>query len=202
MTEDTLLPGNLHRAQEQIEQMLIAGETLQAAAPQIWLFSLFHRRAVVVATSGRFIGIRRGLFGGFTPVDVRWQDVRDVTLKVGVFAATLVVQANDPADLATSGDNKAGGVFGGLEKRSAQAVYRICQAQEQAWREKRRIRELEELRAKSGGIQLGAGGLGTAAPAGDLDVVGRLEKAREMLQKGLISDSEYEAMKARIISTV
>jgi hypothetical protein len=33
-------------------------------------------------------------------------------------------------------------------------VYRVRQAQDQAWREKRRVRELEEMRAKSGGIPL------------------------------------------------
>ena len=33
-------------------------------------------------------------------------------------------------------------------------------AQDQAWREKRRVRELEEMRARSGGIQLGSSGAG------------------------------------------
>jgi hypothetical protein len=42
-----------------------------------------------------------------------------------------------------------------LRKDQAQAMYRICQQHDQVWREKRRIRELEELRAKSGGVQFG-----------------------------------------------
>ena len=48
-------------------------------------------------------------------------------------------------------------------------MYRICQQHDQVWREKRRVRELEELRAKSGGVQIGGrrrirrGGRGRAA---------------------------------------
>jgi hypothetical protein len=92
-------------------------------------------------------------------------------------------------------------VFPGLRKDEAQAVYRICQAQEQSWREKRRVRDLDELRAKSGGIQLGqtpvAGG--TAGEA-DRTPAARLERARDMLQKGLITDAEFEQIKAKIVA--
>jgi hypothetical protein len=82
-------------------------------------------------------------------------------------------------------------------------VYRICQAQEQQWREKRRVRDLEELRAKSGGLQLGgAGGLGGVAGggAGGADAVERLKAAKEMLANGLITDAEFEALKAKVVS--
>ena len=125
-------------------------------------------------------------------------------LQVGTFAADLVITALESPDLAISGT--AGSIgFTGLRKAEAQAVYRLCQANEQAWREKRRIRELEELRAKSGGIQLGASNLGqTAAAGGDNvnDPVKKLERAKEMLGKGLISDAEYELLKARIVSSL
>ena len=50
-----------------------------------------------------------------------------------------------------AGARSHAGVFG-LNPEQAQAVYRICQAQDQAWREKRRVREMEELRARSGGV--------------------------------------------------
>jgi hypothetical protein len=68
------------------------------------------------------------------------------------------------------------------------------------------VRELEELRAKSGGIQSGAAGAGAglASPSGggQDDAVARLERAKAMLDKGLISDAEYEALKARIVNTL
>ena len=103
------------------------------------------------------------------------------------------------SDLALEG---AGGsrlvTLHGLRKAPAQAVYRICQAQDQSWREKRRVRELEELRARSGGIQLPAAG---AAGGESSSTARRLQEARQMLDARLISDAEYEAIKAKIVSS-
>jgi hypothetical protein len=90
----------------------------------------------------------------------------------------------------------------GLRKQEAQEVYRACQAQEQSWREKRRVRELEELRAKSGGISLG-GAMPAGAPgAGDgAQTPGaRLQRAQEMRLQGLLTDAEFEQVKARILA--
>jgi hypothetical protein len=191
----------LVQALEQLESLLVPGETIEALAVQRRLFALTHRRTLVAATSGRLIGIRRGLFGSFHPTTVRWQDIKEARLDVETFGARLTVLFLGSPDLAIAG-NVATLVFSGLQKSQAEAVYRICQAQDQAWREKRRVRELEELRAKSGGIQLGSPGPGAGPSGAQDDVVARLEKAKAMLDKGLISDSEYEALKARIVNTL
>jgi hypothetical protein len=95
--------------------------------------------------------------------------------------------------------------FEGLNKNQAQAMYRICQQHDQVWREKRRVRELEELRAKSGGVQIGGDGAGygaanTAGGGGESEPARRLRQAREMLEAKLISDSEFESVKAKIVS--
>jgi hypothetical protein len=188
----------------QLRSVLIAGEALEAWAIQRRLFALTHRRVLVAATSGRLILLSRSLIGGFALVSVRWQDLEEVTLRVGVFAADLGIRAGkatDLASLATEGSQRA--ELKGLRKNQAQAVYRICQAQDQAWREKRRVRELEELRARSGGIQLLAGaplGAAAAAASGD-DAVRRLQEAKQLLDARLITDSEYEAIKAKIVSS-
>ncbi len=81
-------------------------------------------------------------------------------------------------------------------------MYRICQQHDQVWREKRRVRELEELRAKSGGVQIGgtAAYSGAAGGAAESEPVRRLRQAREMLDAKLISDSEFESIKAKIVS--
>jgi hypothetical protein len=103
--------------------------------------------------------------------------------------------------LASSEELAGSRLFRGLRKSEAQQLYRACQAQEQAWREKRRVRDLEELRARSGGLHLGGSQLGGGAPsAGPGDSVERLKAAKEMLESGLISDSEYEAIKAKVVS--
>ena len=114
-------------------------------------------------------------------------------------SAIIAGKATDLASLGAQGAHRV--ELKGLRKDQAQAVYRICQAQDQSWREKRRVRELEELRARSGGIQVMAGAPlgGTATAAGD-DAVRRLQEAKRLLDARLITDAEYEAIKAKIVA--
>ena len=188
-----------------LESVLTADEKLEAWAIQHRLFALQHRRLAVGATSGRFLAIARRLLGGFSLTDVRWQDLKEVHIQVGILATTLTLTVLDQADLGTAAGSGRSLVFAGLRKDQAQALYRICQAHDQAWREKRRIRDLEELRARAGGIQLGGltatGGAG-ASESAPADTTSRLRNAKAMLDAGLISDAEYESLRAKIISNV
>jgi hypothetical protein len=184
-----------------LNAMLVPGETLEAYAVQRRFYALTKRRVLVAATSGRFIAMERGLFGGFTPIDMRWQDLEDVHLRVGVLGADIVARAMQREDLASAVHTAGALGATGLRKDQAERVYRVCQAQSQAWREKRRIRDLDELRAKSGGVQLGTGltsGVAASSDAGG-DPVARLQRAKEMLAGGLITDAEFESIKAKII---
>ena len=57
------------------------------------------------------------------------------------------------------------------------------------------------MRARAGGIQVG--NLAASAPDGtSQDATQRLQRAKAMLDARLISDSEYEALKAKIINQV
>ena len=193
----------LAEALQHLNALLVPGESLVAYAVQRRLFALTHRRMVIAATSGRLIRIQRGLFGGYSPVDMRWQDIESAQLRVHILSAELTITSRGRQDLASTGQTI--GVIGadGLRRTEAEQVYRAAQAQEQSWREKRRVRDLDELRAKSGGIQLGGsgsgpGGSGSGGAAGD-DPLARLQRAKEMLSGGLITDSEYESIKAKIV---
>jgi hypothetical protein len=164
--------------------LLTAGESLEAWAVQHRLFALTHRRACIAATTGRFISLKRRLLGGYESADL-----------------TLVAQSS--SDLNIGSEVNRVWTFAGLCKDQAQAMYRICQQHDQVWREKRRIRELEELRAKSGGVQFGnaTSAYGAADAAGaESEPARRLRQAREMLDAKLISDSEFESIKAKIVS--
>jgi hypothetical protein len=191
------------RALDRISSILVPGETVEAYAVQRRIFAMKRRRDIVIATTGRFILMRRGFFGGYSVQDVRWQDVKDARITVGILGADITLDALSAPDIAVAGEKQTL-VYTGLRKEEAQAVYRVCQAQEQAWREKRRLRELEELRAKSGGFDMGSARSVAPSPtqgAGD-DSVARLQRAKEMLEKGLIADSEYETIKARIVGSL
>jgi hypothetical protein len=202
MSDEFLTEPGAQKPLDYLRSILIPTETLEAWALQHRLFALTHRRMLVAATTGRLILLNRHLIGGFDVTDIRWQDLEEVTLRVGIFAAALSIRAGKASDLASQGITGSRRLdFEGLRKEQAQAVYRICQSQDQAWREKRRIRELEELRARSGGIQVGPGPVaaGTGAALGS-DAVRRLQEAKQMLDAKLITDSEYEAIKAKIFS--
>jgi hypothetical protein len=195
---------------DQLQTLLIPGESVRAFALQHRVYALYHRRHVAAATTGRFIFMTRPILGGYRPFDLRWQDLKDAKLSVGMFSAalTLVYSANLSDTAVGEGESRVLEITG-LEIGPAQAIYRECQAQGQVWREKRRVRSIEEMRAQSGGVQVATGvypadarpepAIVQASTARDDDPTERLGRARDMLQKGLISDAEYEAIKARIV---
>src|SRR5215217_3078739 len=86
---------------KELTGLLVAGERLLAYAVQRRLFALTHRRVIVGATTGRLLGLSRGLIGGYTPFDVRWQDLRDVAIRAGIFGADLTITALVTDDLAS-----------------------------------------------------------------------------------------------------
>jgi len=194
-----------HRALAILRSLLTVDETLEAWALQHRLFALTHRRICIAATSGRFISVSRRLLGGYDSEDIRWQDLKETRIRAGILAAELTLVAQSSSDLNIAADVNRVWTFQGLRKDAAQAIYRICQQHDQVWREKRRVRELEELRAKSGGVQFAnnpAAYSGAAADAhgAESEPARRLRQAREMLEAKLISDSEYESIKAKIVS--
>jgi hypothetical protein len=191
---------HLSKALDHLNSVLVSGETVEAWAIQRRIFALTGRRILIAATSGRFIKIKRGLFGGFEMTDFRWQDIGDAKIRVGIFGADIFMKIFGSADLAISKDSNQVLTLPGFRKEQAEKIYRLAQAQDQSWREKRRIRELEEMRAKSGGVTIGTNpGIQQASNASE-DAATKLQEAKEMLEKKLITDSEYESIKARIIS--
>lgn len=184
-----------------LQGLLTSGETLEAWAAQQRLYALSHRRVLIAATSGRFISLKRRLFGGYDSADIRWQDLKEARISAGIIAADLILIAQSSSDLNIGAEVNRVWSFAGLHKDQAQAMYRICQQHDQVWREKRRVRELEELRAKSGGVQIsGQSAYSGEAAGAESEPARRLRQAREMLEAKLITDSEFESIKAKIVS--
>lgn len=196
----------------QLQSLLVRGETVRAFGLQHRLYALNHRRDLAAATSGRFIYMRRPLLGGYRPFDIRWQDLREARLSVGLISATLVLGYSSNHSDTAGGEGAPRTLYvSGLAIGQAQALYRECQAEEQAWRERRRARSMEEMRAQSGGVQVATGSTPgaaaivpiDAAPAAPADgVAERLAKAKSLLADGVITDSEYEAIRARIVAAL
>ncbi len=188
------------RAIDKLRSVLTSGEVVQEGVFQLRLWALTHRRSLVATTDRRIIFFRRGLLGGFDMTDFQWQDVKSAHVKEHFFPAYI------GADLIIVSADGRSVKMPGLDSNKARKLYAYAQSQEQAWREKNRIREIEELRAKSGGITLnGSGspiGAPAAAPAGAADMTKKLKEAKELLDCGAISDVEFETIKARYLNNM
>jgi hypothetical protein len=204
ISKDAATDRGVYDSLEAFRSLLIPGEEIEAMAVQRRLFAISHRRQAVAATSGRLIIVKRNRIAGYKPIDVRWQDILESAVTVGIFGATLTISAYRNTELAMEHGAPLMITVKGLRKAEAQEVYRVCQAREQAWREKRRVRELEEMRAKSGGVHLGSP-MASAPSYAPSDANGqspsaRLQRAKEMLQSGLLTDAEFEQVKAKILN--
>ncbi len=153
----------INLAIENIKSILVDGETLIVAAPQHRLFTIFpiltggrnlffKRRDIIAITSERFIYMKRNLIRGFDIIDIRYQDISKVIYNRGIFAADFKIYKYSSTDLTIYKTNSYFLDLVGYDIEKTQEIYKYTQKQEEAWREKRRIRGLEELRAKSGSI--------------------------------------------------
>lgn len=188
------------RAESNLGSTLMADETALSLSLQHRLFALWHRRAVIAITSSRIIVLNRGLLGGFRMQDIQWKDLQDARRSQNVLPHWC-------------GSNLAFGHFNGgvgaieidgVPDREAAEIYSRAQAEEQAWEEKRRVREIEEARAASGGItiQNAMQPSAVSAPAGHhVKMLAAIHDAKALLDSGAISDAEFQEMKAKIISS-
>ena len=172
----------------EVSRILTASEEILYVALQNRM-SLSMRPDSVVATINRVIFYRPRILGQASFQDLLWQDVQNAEVSQGMLSSQFAVQSVDGERIS----------LGELDKEQAKRLYGYCQQMEQEWREKRRVREMEEDRARSGGLVLGPLAAGSAS-AERPDPVENLARAKAMLDQGLISEAEYETLKARILS--
>lgn len=171
----------------EVAKILTANEEILYVALQN-ITAMSVRPDAAVATTNRLVLYRPAVLGRVQFDDVPWQDVRNARIDQGVLSTTLNVDTLDGRTL----------TLADLDKDQARRLYAISQQMEQEWREKRRVREMEEARAKAGGVVLHPP---SSAPPAE-DPVARLAKARQMLDQGLITEAEYDSLKARILGNL
>ena len=188
------------KAIESLTAVLMDSESITAKAVQKRIFALWSRRTTAAITNSRLIVLKRGLLGGFNMQDIQWKDLQDATLKQNILSSVC------GSNVSFSHFNDAVGSMSvkGLPNKEGTEIYTKAQAEEQAWEEKRRVREIEETRAASGGMTIHTGtqlgGSPTTQAAVTNNMIEQIESAKKLLDKGLISDAEFQEMKAKIIS--
>lgn len=191
--------GRKESALKRLESTLMADEKLQEATLQGRVFALFHRRLAIAITSSRIIVLRRGILGGFKMQDIQWKDLEDTSIEENVLPSLC------GSNLKFKHSNSRVGrlEIKGVDTPVATRMYSASQFQEQAWEEKRRIRGIEEVRAASGGVvvQNGAGHMTSQLSSSGNRVLEEITRAKALLDIGAISDSEFQEMKAKILST-
>ena len=192
----------LRSAISRLESLLVAGENIEHLATQVWIFALinFKRRVIIVATPMRMIIFKRGLFGGYDLTDIRWHDLENANISESffenIFGTSFLIKTRQGSTL----------IIKGVQSAQLRPLYVYSQQQEQSWREKNRIRKIEEDRAKAGGIMIGnPTSMANPTPSsnsnlGEDAVMIRIQKAQALFDQGLMSDEEYEAVKARIFN--
>ena len=181
------------KANATLDKTLMTGESVIARALQHRVFSLFSRRTAIAITSSRILTVQRGLLGGFKMADMQWKDLKDVRLEQNIL--DNLCGSNLAFDSLLAGH--PGIAVDGVPSEAASGMYAKAQYEEQAWEEKRRVRGLEETRAASGGVTIGASD-GAGGASGDR-MIEEIRKAKELLDSGAVSDAEFQEMKAKIL---
>ncbi len=193
------------KANSKLMDYLIDGESIIVKGLDTRIFALFKRRQIFAVTNSRIIRLERGLLGGFDMLDYQWKDLKDAQISENVFPSitgstlkfTFHSSSGEPIE-----------VYPEIE--IASKAYRHSQQEEQAWEEKRRIRDMEEKRAESGGVFIGPGSnpMQSNNLANDnqnkqqrkVDIADELFKLKKLLDEGVLSDVEFQEMKSKILS--
>lgn len=187
-------------AREKLNSTLMTNEQKLGEAIQFRLCALWARRLVVAATGSRVILISRPLLGGFTMKDYQWKDLHDANISENMLPKLFGSRLSFAIRRDGVGETEDRLVIDGIEGRLASQIYATAQEQEQAWEEKRRVRTMEEARATSGGITLGGYPAGSGAAAANETALDALERAKKLLDSGVISDVEFNEIKSKILS--
>jgi hypothetical protein len=179
--------------QRKLRSLLMPDEDVIAQALQRKLCAPFARRKLVAITNRRMLVIARGLPGGFRMQGFPWRELRDVQLWENVLPA--VFGATVRLTVSPKGGEALEVELEGAACDEAAKLYAQAKAQEHAWNEKRRLRDLDEKRAVSGGMIL-SGGF-PLSQGGSLD---ELERAKKLFDQGAVDEAEYRQLKTKILS--
>ncbi|WP_439506232.1 PH domain-containing protein [Sediminibacterium sp.] len=186
-------PKVIEKVLPKVQEYCTSNEEVQYIAVQKKTIGVNFSPDCIALTNKRIILIRPKSFGlSLDFKDFSWLNVADVHMKEGVFGATITIRT-------TSGQTD---IMEDIPKAQARRLYRFAQEMEETKKEERRQRDLEDKRAiAGGGITINTPShqpQATAAPVED--PMEKLSKLKSMLDMGILTQAEFDAKKADILS--
>jgi len=186
-------PKVIEKVLPKVQEYCTSNEEVQYIAVQKKTLGVNFSPDCIALTNKRIILIRPKSFGlSIDFKDFSWMNVADVHMKEGVFAATITIKT-------TTGQTDS---MEDIPKAQARRLYRFAQEMEETKKEERRQRDLEDKRAiAGGGITINTPShqpQATAAPVED--PMEKLTKLKSMLDMGILTQAEFDAKKADILS--
>ncbi len=144
----------------------------------------------ILLTNKRFMIVRPKLLS-MTFSDYQWREVSDVHLSEQILTSTISCKV-------TNGESI---LIDSIPKKQAKRIYTISQEMEEKMFEHRRQLNIEEKRAGAGGVVINSPLHSTQPnPECSDDPVAVLGKLKQLLEAGLIEQSEFDSKKQEVLS--
>lgn len=196
-----LMFGRASKSAEKASQKLLDstmdGESIISSSIEMRPYALFTRRSIIGITNSRIIYLKRPILGGFKMIDIQWKDLIDAELSQNIIPNIC------GSEFSCSHSVDKNKITINIPTEIAFEIYNHAQKEEQAWEEKRRVRKIEEDRAKAGGTYITSPTSPPpvqSQPSVGTSSLDEIKKAKEMLDQGIISDAEFNELKSKILN--
>lgn len=190
-------PKVIEKMLPRVKEYCTANEEIKYIAVQKKTVGVNFSPDCIVLTDRRIILIRPKSFGlSLEFVDYPWIQVLDVHIREGLFKADISVKT-----ISGRTDQMVD-----IPKAQARRLYRFAQEMEEAKKDERRQRDLEDRRALSGGGIVINSPVSAAPPVPlaepQEDPLETLSKLKTILDAGFITQVEYDTKKSDILSRI
>ena len=184
-------PKVIEKVLPKVQEYCTSNEEIQYIAVQKRTIGVKFSPDCIALTNKRVILIRPKQFGlSLDFKDFSWMIIADMHMKEGMFTATITIKT-------ISGQSDS---MEDIPKAQARKLYRFGQEMEETKKEERRQRDLEDKRAMAGGgITINSPSSQPQAVAAE-DPMEKLTKLKSMLDMGILTQAEFDAKKADILS--
>lgn len=186
-------PKDVEKILSKVQDLLTSGEEVQYIAVQKKPVANLSPDSIAL-TNKRIIFCRPKNLGlSMSFEDYLWKEIADCHIKEGIMGSEFTTKT-------TKGHITK---LDYLSKSQARKLYQFAQAKEEEMQEYRRQRELEDKRAAAGGGITVNTNIPNSSVNNDLpkeDLVETLQKLKKLLDANIISEEEFNAKKAELLS--